>query len=82
MKKVYTFQFPILFLLVIVFVSGCQIHNEKAAEEVFDKYEGREGVYTFRIPPRLIGIFLDEEEDRELKETIRAANITAVLFLY
>jgi len=81
MKKVYTLLFPILFLLVVVFISGCQIHNEKAAEEVFDKYEGQEGVYTFRIPPGLIGIFPDEEENRELKETLRKMDFIKVMIL-
>jgi hypothetical protein len=80
-NKVYTLLFPILFLLAVVFISGCQIHEGKAAEEIFDKYEGQEGVYTFRIPPGLIGIFLDEEENRELKETLREMDFIKVMIL-
>jgi len=81
MKRVNSFLLPVLFLFVIILITGCQIHNEKAAEEVFDKYEGQEGVYTFRIPPGLIGIFLDEEEDREIKEALREMDFIKVMIL-
>jgi len=81
MKRVITFLLPALLLFVIILITGCQNHNEKAAEEVFDKYEGQEGVYTFRIPPGLIGIFLDEEEDRELKEILRKMDFIKVMIL-
>ena len=81
MKRVNTFLLPVLLLFVIILITGCQNHNEKAAEEVFDKYEGQEGVYTFRIPPGLIGIFLDEEDDRELKETLRKMDFIKVMIL-
>ena len=81
MKRVNTFLLQALLLFIIILITGCQNHNEKAAEEVFDKYEGQEGVYTFRIPPGLIGIFLDEEEDRELKETLRKMDFIKVMIL-
>jgi len=71
------------FLLVIAILSffthSCRNDRGKAAEDVFDKYEGQAGVYIFKIPPGLIGIFVNSEENPELKQSLRKMEMIKVM---
>jgi len=59
--------------------SSCRDDKGKAAEDIFEKYEGQEGVYIFRLPPGLIGIFINGEKNPELKQSLRKMEMIKVM---
>lgn len=58
---------------------SCRGDRGKAAEDLFEKYEGQKGVYIFRLPPALIGIFVSEENNPELKKTLRRMELIKIM---
>jgi hypothetical protein len=72
-------QFILSLILVLICFSSCRDDRGKAAEDVFEKYEGQAGVYIFKIPPGLIGIFIDGEENPELKKSLRKMEMIKVM---
>jgi hypothetical protein len=77
MKKYPNFILSLIMALSIF--CSCTDDRGKAAEDVFEKYEGQEGVYIFRIPPGLIGIFVDGEKNPELKQSLRKMEMIKVM---
>ena len=59
--------------------SSCMDDRGKAAEDIFEKYEGQEGVFIIRLPPGLIGLFIDGEENPELKQSFRKMEMIKVM---
>jgi hypothetical protein len=70
----------LLFLTILLsLLSSCHDDRGKAAEDVFEQYAGEAGVYIFRIPPGLIGIFVNAEENPELKQSLRKMEMIKVM---
>ncbi len=68
-----------LMILLLIFSSSCTDDRGKAAEDVFEQYAGKAGVYIFRIPPGLIGIFVDGEKNPDLKQSLRRMEMIKVM---
>ena len=68
MKKFNVFV-SLVILLLVSFLYSCKddTRKENSAKDFFEKYEGKEGFYSFGLPPALIGIFLDKEEEEQKK---------------
>ena len=79
MQKALQYILTIFLFLILPVIYSCSDDRGKAAEDVFEKYEGQEGVYIFKIPPALIGIFIDSEENPELKQSMRKMEMIKVM---
>jgi hypothetical protein len=69
----------VLFIVSLLLLCSCRDDRGKAAEDVFEQYAGEAGVYIFRIPPGLISIFINAEENPELKQSLRNMKMIKVL---
>lgn len=68
----------LIFFTLLLFFS-CRDDRGKVAEDVFEQYAGKAGVYIFRIPPGLIGIFIDGEKNPDLKQTLSRMKMIKVM---
>ncbi len=74
------FTLVVLFLITsLTLLCSCHDERGKAAEDVFEQYAGEAGVYIFRIPPGLIGIFIDGEKNPDLKQSLRKMKMIKVM---
>lgn len=74
------FTLVVLFLITsLTLLCSCHDERGKAAEDVFEQYAGEAGVYIFRIPPGLIGIFVNAGENPELKQSLRNMEMIKVM---
>jgi hypothetical protein len=69
----------LFFTILLSLFSSCHDDRGKAVEDVFEQYAGEAGVYIFRIPPVLIGIFVNAEENPELKQSLRKMEMIKVM---
>ena len=74
-----SFYFVSSLILLSLFFISCNDDRGKAAEDVFEKYEGHAGVFIFKIPPGLSGIFVDTDENPELKQSLRKMEMIKVM---
>ncbi len=79
MSKIPQFFLSMVMILLLTTMNSCTDDRGKAAEDVFEQYAGEAGVYIFRIPPGLIGIFIDGEENPELKQSLRRMEMIKVM---
>lgn len=61
----------LLFATITALLTGSCQRSNSAGEEVINSYENMEGVYTFKIPPGLVAVFIRGDENRELRESMR-----------
>ncbi len=54
-------------LVLLIFLISCT-RREHYGEEVIRGYESQEGVITFKIPPGLIGLFLNGDKTQDTKD--------------
>ncbi len=67
----YSIGRVLLFVTIIVMtLVSCQRSNSKG-ETVINSYENMAGVYTFKIPPGLVAVFITGDENKELRESMR-----------
>lgn len=59
--------------------SSCQNRRGKVAGNVFEKYEGQEGIYIFRLPPGIINLFLERLDDTELMELLTEMEVIKII---
>ncbi len=61
----------ILFVAIIALAGlSCQ-RNNSTGEELINSYKNMAGVYTFKIPPGLVAVFITGEDNKELRESMR-----------
>lgn len=67
-RKVFVLYFVMITAVFLVITSSCQNGRGKATRDIFEKYEGDEGIYIFRIPPGIVNILLDKSGETSLME--------------
>ena len=78
-RKVSEFFFVIIIAVLLVLNSSCQNSRGKAARDVFEKYEGQEGIYIFRIPPGIVNLLLDKSGETGLMELLAEMEMIKVI---
>ncbi len=72
--------FPVLAVLVFL-LSSCATGPSPAADHIIRDYEGLPGVYTFRIPPGLIGMMMNGEDDQDVKNFLSGMETIKVIII-
>ena len=78
-KKEFGLIFFVITMVLLVVNSSCQNNRGKAARDVFEKYEGQEGIYIFRIPPGIINLLLDKSDETGLMELLAEMEMIKVI---
>ena len=63
----------------LVITSSCHNNRGKTARDVFEKYEGQEGIYIFRIPPGIVNLLLDKSGETGLMELLAEMEMIKVI---
>ncbi len=72
--------FAVITLFFVMF-SSCASGPDPAADRVIRDYEGLPGVYTFRIPPALVGIVMKGQNDRDVEEFLKGMETIKVILV-
>lgn len=78
-KKEFGLLFLIITTVLLVMNSSCQNSRGKAARDIFEKYEGQEGIYIFRIPPGIVNLLLDKSGETGLMELLAEMEMIKVI---
>ena len=78
-RKVFGIMYIVITVALLVMNYSCQNRRGKAARDVFEKYEGQEGIYIFRLPPGLINLLLDKSGETDLMELLAEMEIIKVI---
>ena len=76
MFRLYFFMITAVFLVI---TSSCQNNRGKAARDIFEKYEGQEGIYIFRIPPGIVNLLLDKSGETGLMELLAEMEMIKII---
>lgn len=75
-------KFNLFLLLVIIYGLGISCQGDRSAgEEVMDSYENMEGVFTIKVPPGLVAVFIIGDENLELKEAMRSMESVKIMLV-
>ena len=78
-KKEFGLIFLIITAVLLILNSSCQNSRGKAVRDIFEKYEGQEGIYIFRIPPGLVNLLLDKSGETGLIELLAEMDMIKVI---
>lgn len=78
-KKEFGLFFLVIIAVLLVLNSSCQNRRGKAARDIFEKYEGQEGIYIFRIPPGIVNLLLDKSGETGLMELLAEMEMIKVI---
>ena len=78
-RKEFGLIFLVITAVLLILNSSCQNNQGKAARDIFEKYEGHEGIYIFRIPPGLVNLLLDESGETDLVELLAEMEMIKVI---
>ena len=77
-----TVKFNLFILLAIISGLGLSCQGDRSAgEEVMDSYENMEGVFSIKVPPGLVAVFITGEENQELKEAMRSMESVKIMLV-
>jgi len=78
-RKASEFIFIIIIAVLLVINPSCQNKQGRAARDIFEKYEGQEGIYIFRIPPGFVNLLLDKSGETGLMELLAEMEMIKVI---
>lgn len=78
-KKEFGLIFLVITAVLLILNSSCQNKQGRAARDIFEKYEGQEGIYIFRIPPGLVNLLLDKSGETGLMELLAEMEMIKVI---
>ena len=78
-RKEFGLIFLVITAVLLIFSSSCQNNRGKAVRDIFEKYEGDEGIYIFRIPPGLVNLLLDKSDETGLVELLAKMEMIKVI---
>ncbi len=67
--------------LLLLMVSSCSSGPDPVADHVIRDYEGLPGVYTFRIPPGLVGVVMKGQDDQDVKDFLSGMETIKVIII-
>jgi len=77
-----TVKFNLFLLIAIISWLGLSCQGDRSAgEEVMDSYENMDGVFTIKVPPGLVAVFITGQENHELKEAMRSMESVKIMLV-
>ena len=71
----------IVILAVLIGLAACKSGPEPRAGEAIRRYEGLPGVYSFRIPPAFLGVFLTEDVSADVRTFLASMKTIKIILV-